>query len=827
MRTTCKLLLPCVAAVSFTLLPSAAIAGVDTRTCLTEPRDGAPLEIAVDYLEGHAEELGLTFGDLADFTVADQYQSRHNGVTHIYLQQRLGGVEVVNGLINVNVLDDGRILNLGNKFVGDLAGKANAKSPSLEPGAAVFVAAEHLGLKLAVAPAVLEVVGGPSMEVRFDSAGISRNDIGARLNYLKLADGAAARLVWTVSIADVRNSDWWSIFVDTETGAVLDKFNATVNDGAKARFEAPRKASPRPAAKSDETGGGCTECYNVFATPKESPDDGPRTFEIDPADPTASPFGWHDTDGSDGAEFTDTRGNNVAAQTDIDANNTFGPPDVRSEGGANLQFDDPLDLADQPADYMEFAVSNLFYWNNIMHDITYRYGFDEASGNFQVNNYGGGGLGNDPVQADAQDGSGTNNANFLTNPDGNSNIRMQMFIWIDGGPTENGRVTINSPPVIAGDYVAGQGAWGGTLDPVTTADLEIVDDGSGAPSEGCGPLIGFTPGNIALIDRGNCEFGTKSLNAENAGASGAIIVNNQQLPNGIITMGAGVDGGSVTIPAVMIGSADGTTIRNEIPTVNGTLQCPIGGCPVANPINRDSDLDAGVIAHEYGHGISNRLTGGPGTVSCLNHDEQAGEGWSDWWTLSLFPLPSDTSTTTRGVGNYVTFQPVDASGIRNFPYTTDITVNPQTYADIGDTNIPHGVGEIWAEMLWEMYWNLVDKHGFNPDLYADWTTGGNNLAMQLVIDGMKLQPCSPTFVEARDGILDADVALTGGANDDEIWCAFAKRGVGLSASAGGTGVGDEIEAFDLPAGVTCPLPGQIFADGFESGDTTAWSTTVP
>jgi hypothetical protein len=127
-------------------------------------------------------------------------------------------------------------------------------------------------------------------------------------------------------------------------------------------------------------------------------------------------------------------------------------------------------------------------------------------------------------------------------------------------------------------------------------------------------------------------------------------------------------------------------------------------------------------------------------------------------------------------------------------------------------------------MLWEVYWNLVDKYGFDPDLYGG--SGGNNLAIQLVIDGMKLQPCSPTFVQARDAIEDADIANNGGANRCQIWQGFAKRGLGFSATAGGTGVGDEVEAFDLPPDIDPDCLDEIFSDGFESGNTSAWSTTV-
>ena len=81
-----------------------------------------------------------------------------------------------------------------------------------------------------------------------------------------------------------------------------------------------------------------------------------------------------------------------------------------------------------PPPYQPAAVTNLFYWNNIIHDVMYLYGFDEASGNFQEDNEGTDGLGSDYVNAEAQDGSGTNNANFFTPADG-SNPRMQMFLW--------------------------------------------------------------------------------------------------------------------------------------------------------------------------------------------------------------------------------------------------------------------------------------------------------------------------------------------------------------------------------------------------------------
>ena len=275
---------------------------------------------------------------------------------------------------------------------------------------------------------------------------------------------------------------------------------------------------------------------------------------------------------------------------------------------------------------------------------------------------------------------------------------------------------------------------------------------------------------------------------------------------------------SITIPSVMVTLEDGNTLRPSVGNVV-TISDGTGGVP-----DRDSDLDNGVIAHEYGHGISNRLTGGPGVIGCLNtavHLEHMGEGWSDFYGLVLTTSPSDTATTSRGVGSYVSFQPADGPGIRPTPYSTLMSVNPSTYDSIKDTvNIsqPHGVGYVWNTMLWEVYWNLIAKYGYNPNVYDDWFTGGNNLAIQLVTDGMKFQPCGPGFVDGRDAILTADRALTGGANQCEIWRGFAKRGLGTGAVQGlSTSRTDNSQNFSVPA--TCSATAGSFRPPIKAAPT--------
>ena len=749
---------------------------------LSGANDGVALDIALNFIRSHSQELGVADADLADLVVTDQYSSQHNGVTHIYLQQQYEGIRVQNGRININIAPDGSVINIGNRLVANLAQNVNTTSPVISAETAVQAAAQQLDLTLAEALVIEQAIGGTSQAAILSDGGISQNAIPVSLVYEATDDGLI-RLAWNVEIYELSSLHWWTVRIDAVSGEMLSQTDYVNNEAWGDDAEIPEFTQ-----NPDE--------YTVFAIPKESPYDGPRTVEVNPADATASAFGWHDTNGVTGAEFTTTQGNNVHAYTDTDANNS---PDPGSspDGGAGLVFSYTLDLALQPDTYRPAAVTNLFYWNNIIHDVMYLYGFDEASGNFQENNYGNGGSGSDYVNAEAQDGSGTNNANFATPPDG-SNPRMQMFIWTN--PFAQ-LVTVNTPITISASYVANPSNNGGTGMGLT-ADLEIVDDGVAPTDDGCETINNDLTGKIALMvwSQGLCNSSVFVANAAAAGALAAIIVDATPIPLTNF-------GGSAAIPSVAIGSTDGQLFLSTIITDGQTINATLEDNP-AGTLNRDSDLDNGIIAHEYGHGISNRLTGGPNNTSCLGNAEQMGEGWSDLMALFLNAHPADTATTNRGIATYVQFAAPDGTGIRGFPYNTDMNINPDTYNSIiTNGTSPHSLGQVWAAMYWEVYWNLVDKHGFNANIYDDWTTGGNNLALQLLMDGMKLQPCSPGMVDGRDAILAADQALTNGDNVCEIWAGFAKRGLGYSADQGSSGSRtDGTEAFDLPPICTGATP---------------------
>ncbi|MES1263943.1 MAG: M36 family metallopeptidase, partial [Peristeroidobacter soli] len=597
------------------------------------------------FVKRNLTALNLQPSDLEGYTVSNVVFSKITGATRIYLQQRYHGIPVYNAQLQINVTRDGRIISVNNSFMSGLQGAARSLKPAKTLPAAVGEALRFSGFK---APAVLGSVAGDSAgSRRVANAGISLEPIEGSLMLLPVRPGEA-RLVWNFQIHTLDKQHMWDLTVDAETNQVWTRFDWVAGD--------QYRVYPRPVESPNHT------------TPLP-PSDG-RQLVVNPANALASPFGWHDTNGAAGAESQLTTGNNVDAYTDTDANNTA-DTNSRPSGGASLNFDFSLDLALAPSGYRPAAVTNLFYLNNIIHDIQYQYGFDEAAGNFQVNNYGRGGAGNDSVRAEAQDGSGTNNANFGTPSDG-QRPRMQMYIWTSPNP------------------------------------------------------------------------------------------------------------------------------------------------------DRDGDLDSGIVIHEYGHGISNRQVGG-GNVNCLTNRQQAGEGLSDWWALAYTAKTGDTGPMPRGMGTYALNQQTNGLGIRTQRYSTDPAVNTWTYASINGMAVPHGVGSVWAQGMWEVYWKLVDKWGFDPNLYNAAGSAGNQRAMLYVNEGLKNTACNPTFTQIRDGILQAAQDNHGGEDVCRMWEAFAAYGLGTNAVSGGAASTTPTNGFNVPA--SCQGGGggtTVFSDTFETS--LGWQT---
>lgn len=209
-----------------------------------------------------------------------------------------------------------------------------------------------------------------------------------------------------------------------------------------------------------------------------------------------------------------------------------------------------------------------------------------------------------------------------------------------------------------------------------------------------------------------------------------------------------------------------------------------------SPFERDGALENDIIAHENTHGLTNRMTGG-GTGRCLQARESGGmgEGWSD--AFAEWSEHKDGTLSDFGVGTYV-FN--TTAGLRSHLYSTDPAVNPLTYSDLQTLTEVHAIGEVWANLLHNVYAALLDVHGFNGDAKTNPDTGdAQSVFLHLFIDALALQPCNPTFLSARLAWIQADATRFGGANFCTLWTAFASRGLGVNAA-------NHVNNFDVPDG---------------------------
>jgi hypothetical protein len=189
-----------------------------------------------------------------------------------------------------------------------------------------------------------------------------------------------------------------------------------------------------------------------------------------------------------------------------------------------------------------------------------------------------------------------------------------------------------------------------------------------------------------------------------------------------------------------------------------------------NP-DRDSSVDGDVVFHEFGHGISNRLIGNGSTALSGTQSGAMGEGWSDYWAITI--------NGDGAVGEYVTN---NVNGIRRAAYTVPAATVHDSYADVCFRGCEvHKDGEVWAAALWDLRTQL-----------------GAATTDLLVLNGMKFTPTRPSFLDARDGILQADQNMNGGANFCAIWVVFARHGMGVSAS--GNDGHQHNAATDVPPG---------------------------
>jgi hypothetical protein len=361
-----------------------------------------------------------------------------------------------------------------------------------------------------------------------------------------------------------------------------------------------------------------------------------------------------------------TRGNNCLAYADLGRPDGISAGDVFGKVSGTRTFDYTYDHskgADNPTN-LQASLVGMFFHVNWLHDRWYEAGFDEAAGNAQQDKFGLGGLDGDPIRAEGNDFSGTDNANMVTPPVGSS-PRMQMFLF-------------NGP-------------------------------------------------------------------------------------------------------------------RPEFPS-------------------RTSNHEALITFHEMGHYITNRLVANARGLDNLQ-GRAMGEGWGDFFAICMTSQATDNfATGVFAAGGWTDVRPDFKDNyyfsIRRYPYSADVGKNPLTFKHIGDgvllpsgpprhpdvtgpNSEEHNAGEVWCGALWEVFVNLVVKHG-----HAE----AERRVLQYVIGGLKQTPARPTFTQARDGIIAAVTALDA-ADLPQVWAGFAKRGMGagaVSPASNSTTLTGVVESFTTP-----------------------------
>ena len=695
------------------LLTSAGMAaaqapGLD-RAQVIRAESGRPLTAAskaapADIVSGYLRTRGRSGAVLSSLRTTRSSLGAH-GVTHLRMEQVVDGLTVYGAYAKAAVNARGELVQVIDRLVEVAA----APTPSRVDAAAALQAAMarvHPGQSI-----TFRAAGAQGNTATFEGGAFFHTAPTVTAVAVPMGNGALER-GWLVQTWTEKSNQLHHTLVGGD-GRVLDVENRTASDR-----------------------------YNVFL---EDPSKGPQTIVNGPSPGNAlSPAGWLGT----GAQTTgNISGNNANAYLDTDTNNRA---DRGGTAVANGDFLTAVDLASQPSTTgnKAVAVQNLFYLNNVIHDVLYSHGFNESAGNFQADNFGKGGAGGDPVLAEAQDGGGTDNANFATPSDGRK-PRMQMYLWSGAGPTHE--VRVNSP------ILTSYGAKGAEFGPAFTTTGVTGPVVTTTPTDGCTSISTVLTGKVALIDRGVCAFTIKVLNAQSAGATAVIIANNQGGTD-IFVMG-GTER-KARIPALIISQNDGTSLKG-LASPNATARKL-----AVQPLQLDGSVDADIVFHEYGHGLTWRMIGGmSGPLAGA-----IGEGTSD--AIAMLVNGDDV------IGEYSASNPL---GIRRYRYEG----YPLTYANVTGAGV-HNDGEIYAAIVWKMM-----------DLFGERRRAE---LFRYVVDGMNYTTATPAYEDMRDGMLASVGAGPEPGDCRLVWRAFAEYGVGVGA----TGVVSSSGAVTITPSYTAP-----------------------
>ncbi len=800
------------------------------------PTARTPADAAREHLRSHAGAYFLRSGDADTLTVKHVHDTGRGAIV-VNLVSRPGGLDVWGEQLNVVMDRKLRLVGLTGYVSTPESAAAlfSGKTSSVRQPLPSFQV-DHAA---AVAAAYGDLTGSPLGAGAFVENGVVRGDyrgvqirsgvstpsplrFPARAKQVLFHQPGSLVPAYYVEVAsrdpETRALDYYSYVISGRDGRVLVRTNLSQSAGQAFTYRVWADASGdfRPWDSPYGTA--------VSPAPESAPVD---TFVappvLAPQDVTLSsgPISTGDPWLPDDA--TETVGNNVDAYADLGGEDGYTPdpngPDYRAQvtGPRRFQYlwTDAV-AAGTNTSSNKAAIVHLFYLNNWFHDWYYDSGFNEAAGNGQMDNYGRGAPGGDqdPLFAEALDFGGRDNANMWTPADGAS-PRMQMYVF-DNQTFPSLHVNGNDLGFPNGDV------------PVFVMSNSPLNFDITANVVQASPALACTAvtngaalaGKIALVDRGTCTFATKAAVVQAAGAIGVIFRN---ATNGATNVSLGFD-----LPAYLVSNADGLTL---IAAANGAglnVRMRRETLP-----DLDGAIDSAIVAHEWGHFISNRLIAGGALNLCGSCQGRGmGEGWADFHALLMLVREEDQAIQGNehfegayGAGTYAT--PAFTNdpiwfGIRRATYSTDVLKNGTTFKfintafDPGDLDFPwggsagddptevHNTGEIWASMLWESYASLLNAHPFAE---------AQQRMKDYLVAAYKVTPAFPTFVEARDAILQV-AAASDDADYQLLGQAFARRGLGVGAVAPDRADPDHADLVeDFTWGTNVRLEGVSIVDG--------------
>ncbi len=865
-----------------------------TAGFLSPPQGGDARSAFRAYLLANAALFALSPADISTFTPAAENRDRGTGVTHLYLQQQLGGIQVFQNSLKGHVNQAGRLVSVEGNYYPGVSRPRSSSALSARDAVLAAMRSTLPDLLSKVAsqprppsppsrpPGALIPVGGPAVfpilfkretgadRLTIFEPGPFAAPIRARQVIFPSPDGS--RLAWEVSLHAADRQAYYTILVDADTGSLLYRSN-----------------SYRSSISSNAA---------IFS---KNPDATPLATLPFFGSPTASPFGW--------SSGTATIGNNVQGFSATSSGDFIFPfTDAWKLSGVNnfdlankrLRFT-PNDanasgysVSVSAAPVIGPGVTNLAPFLSDLDDGTAELSCSGGSFSARVLGqtfstiwsntngsvgFGGGTTWYVPLKADFSlgyrtvaalwtdlslnpyFGGGTFTGSCLNEGSGkavylawiavplnrlhfNTNLTNTFSITIHGIGTGLDNVIdidFNSVQIPNGMLLGVGGNSGAAFSPATAGIVSYRDLSAGvSPGMPGGvaqvfpdPDLNLSTTNIAYhLNSAHdyfYELGFTSGNFQlsDFGPGGAPDL----LPNGPDP----VQSESQYYLSVFLYGFPGFNNAFFAFTSDGTPPFTAFGLWSSGSgpslCRRDSGLDASVIIHEYTHGVTTRMVGGPYNVGVLSSFQGGalGEGWSDAFAAIKLNDPV--------TGAYVGCNP--ATGIRSVAYNA----SPLKYGDfgnrfefdysayywipvpgIGQVFFPeyHQDGEIWASALWDLQ-----------------TALGPAIAGRLVFEALKYTPTEPSMPDARNAILIADSVLYGSSHWNALWAGFAARGLGASSSSSSSSgcdftpstlpcaaTGEDtipFAAFDLPGNPLVTEKAVVFFDDFDHGPL-GWTT---